>query len=1369
MKKILGLDLGTTSIGWALVNEGENDSEKSSIVRLGVRVNPLTVDEKGSLEKGKAVTVNAERANKRGARRNLQRYKLRRDNLKKLLINNGLINSDSPLYECSNDRFALYRYRALAVTQQIPIQDFARVLLMINKKRGYKSMRKVNTDEDGALVDGMDVAKILFERQITPAQYLLDFYRKGKKISPQFYRSDLLAELNRIWTEQSKYYPEILTAELRNTIDGKNISACSRTFYALTHIDTAKNSGKDRMLTALTWRVDALTKKLPKEEMAYVICNLNGEINGSSQQLNLIGDRSKVLFFNHQTIGQYLWKQIQKAPQKSLANIIFYRQDYEDEFNLIWDKQAEYYPQLLTNNLKKEIRKVIFFQRPLKSAKGLLAYCELEHKTKQVVIDGKIKTITIGCKVCPKSSPLFQEFKIWQQLNNVKISQENVQRSLTLEEMQLLFEELNIKGKMKSADALKTIGFKRKDVSINFSELEGNTTNNRLFTAYLKIISDSGNGEYDIKKLSAKQVLNYVEEIFKGLGYNTDFLHFDASLVGKNYYEQPYYRLWHLLYSYAGDNSKTGNEALLNKLCKLCGFEKEYARTLSSVVFENDYGNLSTKAIRKILPFLKEGNQYSDACVFAGYGSHSTRSLTKERLEKKEYVSKLQQVSRNSLRNPVVEKILNQMINVVNQVVELYGKPDEIRIEMARELKKSREERETLSSAINKNTTETERIRKILEKEFKISHVTHNDIIRYRLYEELKDNGYKTLYSQTYIPREEIFGPKFNIEHIIPQARLFDDSFSNKTLEAVDINIEKANDTAYDYVIKKYGNDGAEDYKSRVQDLIKRNAISRTKGSKLLMKQEDIPSDFIERDLRSSQYIAKKALEILEQMVPRVVATTGSITNRLREDWQLVNVMQELNWNKYNRLGLTYSYADKNGNIVYRIKDWTKRNDNRHHAMDALTIAFTKSSYIQYLNNLNARSDKGGVIYAIEKKELHRDNKSNKLTFNAPMPLGEFRTEARKQLDNILVSRKAKNKVVTENVNKTKCKNGCLRKIQLTPRGALHNEHVQGMVKRYEIYYLKVNDKLTAEKISEVASQKIREVLLQRLQECDGNAKLAFRKLSKNPIWLDKDNNVQVPTKVKAVHFIEYYTIKKAIAPDLKIEKVEDTGVQRILKARLEEYNGDANAAFSNLEENPIWFNREKCIAIKSVKVKVLNNATAIHVKHDHKGEVILDKNGNSIPCDFVNTGNNHHIAIFEDADGNLQEHVVSFFEVTERVRQHLPIVDRNYNSANGWKFLFSMKQDEYFVFPNLKDNFNPIDYDLKDKKNYSLISPNLFRVQKMGKGDYVFRHHLETNVEQNKDLKDITWKRYRTPNGLKGAIKVRVNHIGDIVDVGEY
>lgn len=1398
MKKILGLDLGTTSIGWALVNEKENEDEKSSIIRLGVRVNPLTVDEKTNFEKGKSITTNADRRMKRSIHRNLQRYKLRRQNLIECLKKHNIITDETPLFELGNrTTFKTYKARAKAVDEEISLDDFARVLLMINKKRGYKSSRKVKDGEEGELIDGMEIAKRLYEEDLTPAQLLLDLYNKGKKNRPTFYRSDLQAEFNRIWETQSSYYSDILTDDFKKRISGFNKTQTSGAFYTIYKISTAKNSGKEGYQQALMWRVAALTQKLDIEEMAYVLCDINGAINNSSKRLAMISDRSKELYFNHQTVGQYLMQQIETNPHTSLKNIIFYRQDYLDEFEAIWEKQAQYHSEL-TPELKKELRDIIiFYQRNLKSCKNLINYCEYEHAERVVIIDDKKKTIVTGCKVCPKSSPLFQDFKIWQILNNLQVSVvghqrkkikkdasqlslfaetegEPLQRFLDQEEKDILFKELSVREKMSKKDILKLLFDNPQKLDLNYKEVDGNKTMASLFKAYHDIISLTGNGEYDFSKMSADEVMSVTSEIFSGLGYKTDFLSFEPLLEGKDMEKQPAYRLWHLLYSYTGDKSATGNDALLNKIQEICGFEKEYATILANVSLPLDYGSLSAKAIRKILPYMVKGYEYSKACELAGY-RHSARSLTKGELENKEYKSHLDEIKRNSLRNPVVEKILNQMINVVNEIVATYGKPDEIRIELARELKKSQEERELLEQAIRKNTEESENLRKELEEEFGIQNVTRNDILRYKLYNELKLNGYKTLYSNTYIPREDLFSKRFDIEHIIPKAKLFNDSFSNKTLEVRDINIEKGDMTAYDYVAGKYDEKGLADYESRVEELFSRKVISRTKRTNLLMKEGEIPSDFLERDLRDSQYIAKKAREILEEMVPFVVTTTGSVTSRLREDWQLINLMQELNWDKYDTIGLTESHTDKNGNIVKRIKDWSKRNDHRHHAMDALTIAFTKRSIIQYLSNLNARSDKSSSIYGIEQKELNRDNKDRKLVFNAPMPLNEFRAEAKKHLESILVSIKAKNKVVTKNINRAKTKDGRQQKIQLTPRGALHNETVYGKITNFEAEYRKIDGKFTEETILRVSNQRFREALLKRLSGFNNEPKKAFtgkNSLDKNPIWLNPDHTYCVPVKVKLYKKIDIFTIKKAVDKDLKIDKVIDNKVRAILQQRLDEFDGDATKAFSNLNDNPIWLNKEKGISVKRVKIKAkVSSETSVplHIKKDLFGNILRDKDGKAIPTDYVNTANNHHVAIFVDSNGVWHEHVVSFFEASASAILGLPIVDKNYKNEEGWKFLFSMKQNEYFVFPNSKTGFNPSDIDLMDPKNYPLISPNLYRVQKFSSSFYVFRHHLETNVEEPNELRDTTWKSIRSVKNLEGSIKVRINHIGSIVTVGEY
>lgn len=1391
MKKILGLDLGTTSIGWALVNEKENDNEQSSIIKLGVRVNPLTTDEQKNFDEGKPITTNADRTVKRGMRRNLQRYKLRRDTLLSVLKEQGFISDDTILCEQGNrSTFQTLQLRAKAATEEVSLADLARILLLINKKRGYKSSRKVDADTDGKSIDGMSVARTLYENNLTPGEYAYGRLQQGKKYIPDFYPSDLRAELNRIWECQRQYYPEILTDALRENLHGKN----EKQTWAICHepfgiVGIKRNGNKtEQKVENYRWRKEALTKQLGLEELAIVLQKINSQINGASGLLGAISDRSKELYFLKQTVGQYQWNELQKNPNYSLKNQVFYRQDYLDEFERIWETQRKFHPEL-TDELKHELRDiVIFYQRPLKSQKGLVGFCELESSQKEIVKDGKQKTVTVGLRCCPKSSPLFQCFKIWQSINNISVTGNIIPerqrdlfgdeiinkygtRPLMEEEKQKLFRELSLKEKMSAAEILKLLFPDERNLKLNFKEVKGNTTMSAFVNACRQVIYMSGHDDIDFSKQSAQYTTDTIKEVFGTIGAHADFLTFDPCLDGKEFAQQPAYRLWHLLYSYTGDNSATGDERLKERIADICGLDKEYASAFASIALQDDYGSLSAKAMRKILPFMMDGNEYSVACEYAGY-RHSKRSLTKEELDNKPLVNTIPLLKRNSLRNPVVEKILNQMINVVNTVSETYGKPDEIRIEMARELKKSAKEREQMTKDMNDAKKKNDEYKQVLQSEVGITNPSRNDVIRYRLYKELEQNGFKTIYTQTYIPKDKLFSKEFDIEHIIPQARLFDDSMSNKTIEARQANIEKGSATAYDYVLGKYGKQGAEDYKQRVDKMLEDGKISKTKQKKLLMREQDIPEGFIDRDLRDSQYIARKAREILESMVRTVVATTGSVTDRLREDWQLVDVMKELNWDKYDRLGLTETITDHDGRQIRRIKDWTKRNDHRHHAMDALTIAFTRHSFIQYLNNMNARSDKSSSIYGIEQKELSRDS-HGKLRFVPPMPLNDFRSEAKKHLEDILVSIKAKNKVMTKNPNKTKCAKGKTKTtLQLTPRGQLHNETIYGRIRQYATKEERVGSAFNAEKIATVANKRLREALAARLRQFDGDPKKAFtgqNSLEKKPIYLDTAHTVCVPPKVKTVTLEPTYTLRKEVNKDLNVEKVIDPHIRRILKERLKEYNNNAKEAFSNLEENPIWLNKERGIAIKRVTISGVSNAIALHDKHDHHGKKLLDSEGRPMPTDFVSTSNNHHVAIFRDAEGNLQEHLVSFFEATMRASQHLPVIERDYNKELGWQFLFTMKQNEYFVFPNEKTGFNPNETDLLDPKNYAEISRNLFRVQKLSSKYYVFRHHLETTVEEKKELLGEKWKRITAINKLNNIVKVRVNHIGQIIAVGEY
>ena len=1182
MKKILGLDLGTNSIGWALVNEAETTAEQSSIIKLGCRIihfdNFVKSDTGASpydavkdFSAGKGLSPNAGRSKAHGMRIRLQRYKLRRKHLIKVMKDYHLIDDNTLLCEDGKQTtLQTYFLRAKSVTEEISLEELARVLLMINKKRGYKSNRQEAATEE--------------------------------------------------------------------------------------------NSDAESYLGA-------------------------------------IANRSNMLIKDGLTVGQWKYKVLSQDRHKSLKDVVFYRQDYLDEFEKIWETQAQYHKEL-TSELKEIIRDVIiFYQRGLKSQKTAISFCPFESQQKETILEGKKCLRTFGCRVAPKSSPLFQEFRIYQNLNNIKVTDfvNHNERVLKIEEIGILFRELSYKDKMTKNEALKLLKLKPKEYDLNFEELQGNRTQYAILKALHKIMINSGNEVDKFAKMDAANKLSVLEPVMEKLGIKTDILYFDSSIQGKEFEKQPSFQFWHLIYSYVSDDSRSGNEKLIQKLEDSFGVPKQYGEIFARISFEPDYCGLSSKAMRKILPYMKDAYRYDEACTLAGY-DHSG-SLTKEQIENRELGEFLSQIPRASLRNPVVEKILNQMVNVVNSLILEYGKPDEVRIELARELKKTAKQRQQMTETINKQTKDHEKYRKILIEDFHIANPTRNDIIRYKLYLELAKNGYKTLYSNTYIPAEELFSKNFDIEHIIPKARLFNDSFSNKTIEARDVNIAKSDMTAFDFVRERYGEVSLDEYRARVEALYKDHAISKSKRDMLLMSESEIPSDFLNRDLAESQYIAKQAREMLLSVVRTVTSTTGSITDRLREDWELVDIMKELSWDKYDKLGLTETYKDKEGRTIKKIKDWTKRNDHRHHAMDALTIAFTKPSFIQYLNNLNARSNKAGAIYGIQQKEL--EVRDGKLCFRCPMDLKAFRQEAKRLLSSIFISLKPKGKVATNSINPS----GHQRTI--TPRGQLHNETVYGKILQPEI-------------------------------------------------------------KRGKKEFVEVFTIRKAVTPELKVEKVIDDKIREILTQRLAEYGNEAKKAFVNLDENPIWLNREKGIAIKKVKVKGVNVAVPLHEKHDHQRRMLKDKDLKPIPSDYVSTSNNHHVAIFVDENGKYQEHIVSLFEAVTRKNQGLEVIDKAYNYDKGWRFVFTLKINEYFVFPDPESNFYPKEIDLLDEKYQSDISKNLFRVQKISTKDYSFRHHLETTVATDSILKDVTWKRITNINLLSQCVKVRINHIGKIVQVGE-
>ncbi|MDN5479278.1 MAG: type II CRISPR RNA-guided endonuclease Cas9, partial [Chryseobacterium sp.] len=805
-------------------------------------------------------------------------------------------------------------------------------------------------------------------------------------------------------------------------------------------------------------------------------------------------------------------------------------------------------------------------------------------------------------------SPLFQEFKIWQVLNNLQF--QNIESKeifpIDLDFKQSIFNEVNIKGRLSAKEVLDIVGYSGKEWKTNFKDIEGNNTNENLYNAFLRIIGNEGiefpkefkltiDDEIKVAKVnsSAETIKLFVKDKLSELGINTSILDFNSELDGSDFENQASYQLWHLLYSYEGDDSPSGNEKLYELLEKKFGFKKEHSKILAEIGFPQDYGSLSSKAMRKIYPYIKE-HKYSTACNYAGY-NHSKNSLTKEQLENRVLKDQLEILPKNSLRNPVVEKILNQMINLVNEVSKEYWRPDEIRIELARELKNNAEERANMTSEINKATVQHQKYTEILQREFGIKAPSRNDIIRYKLYLELANNGFKDLYTDVKIERENLFTEKYDIDHIIPQSRFFDDSFSNKVLVPRSANLKKGNFTAFDY-LEIEGKEKLEKFLNIIKELYDKGVITKAKYEKLQKKGIEIGDGFIERDLRNTQYIAKKSKEILFEITNSVVSTSGRITDKLREDWNLVNTMKELNLEKYKKLGLTETIINSKGEEKQRIIDWTKRNDHRHHAMDALTVAFTTHNHIQYLNYLNARKDEKHKehqnIFAIENtitKVIEKKNGSKERRFIEPIK--NLRIDAKRHLDEVLISHKAKNKFVTKNINKIKKKGSVVAKTELTPRGQLHKETIYGSSKFLKTKEEKISGKFDLETIHKVQNEKFRNALLGRLQEFGGDPKKAFtgkNVISKNPIFLNDDQTEQLPETVSLAWYEIGYTIRKVVNPDnfkdyKNIEKVTDKRIRDILTERLKAFNGNSKEAFSDLEKNPIWLNKSKGIVVKTV------------------------------------------------------------------------------------------------------------------------------------------------------------------------------------------
>ncbi len=401
-----------------------------------------------------------------------------------------------------------------------------------------------------------------------------------------------------------------------------------------------------------------------------------------------------------------------------------------------------------------------------------------------------------------------------------------------------------------------------------------------------------------------------------------------------------------------------------------------------------------------------------------------------------------------------------------------------------------------------------------------------------------------------------------------------------------------------------------------------------------------------------------------------------------------------------------------------------------------------------------------------------------KIVFNEKTTLLEKYLKAQKpfttqevmnEADKVLISFKAGKKVAT--ITKFKATGKNKKTGVIVPRGALHEQSVYGKIKVIE------NDKplkYLFENSDKIVNPRVKELIEKRLSENENNSKKALSTLKKTPIFLNEE---KTETLEKASCYNQA-TVLKYKLQNLKASQADDIvdgRVKILVKERLAQFGNKEKEAF----KDTLWFNEEKQIPIITVRLFARPDANNLQT-------IKKDRNGKDIG--FVLTGNNHHIAIYEDKDNKLVQHSCTFWHAVERKKYNIPTVIKN--SSEVWNQLlhkelpgtfldklpadklnlkFSMQQNEMFILGLPQEEFD----EAIANNDKSLLSKHLYLVWSIAEGDYWFRHHLETkNTELKKTEGAKESKRYYRLSS-KGfidlnPIKVRLSHLGEITKIGE-
>ncbi len=670
------------------------------------------------------------------------------------------------------------------------------------------------------------------------------------------------------------------------------------------------------------------------------------------------------------------------------------RRMYEREFDAIWEAQRRYHPELLTDELRAELRDVMFRQRPLRPPTGLSAACALE--------PGRRRALW--------ARPEAQRFRVLQMLNNTRIliHETGEERPLTEDERRNLASYLEDHESLTFARAKGRLGFSEEGATFNWEHggerrFLGNATYARLGRALGRrrwaALTDEG------KAALVEDLISFEKET-----------------------------------------------ALRRRLERTYGLDPGTAEKVASIQLDPGRCSLSLKALRTILPYLEAGLSYSEARRRA-YPDTQPRTPAPELPPVR--------TAFPTLRNPVVQRTLTEMRKVVNALVRRHGLPALVRVELARSLKANERQRRRAITMARANQRARERAARRLLEEAGVERPSRLDILKVLLLEEC---GEVCPYTGRPIAMRHLIGdtPEFEVEHILPFSRSFDNSFANLTLCHVDENRRKGNRTPWE----AYGHDPDrfEAILSRVRRF--QGPYAREKLRRFMVTEEDELGRFRSSQLSDTRYATRLALDYLALLYGgrtdakgtlRVRSSTGFVTALLRRSWNLEGLLAS--------------------------EGLRQVQDHRRHAVDAAVVAVTDEGVIQAAARAAARQQRlrpSGVVALDDLAE----------------PWPGFREELRETLAAVVVSHRPCRKA----------------------RGALHEETIYGPPRPvpggpYLPRHRKAVHELSPKEIGRIVDPGVRCAVEAQLAELGGVTDENIARLEEHPPWLVRRDGTLQPVR----------------------------------------------------------------------------------------------------------------------------------------------------------------------------------------------------------------------------------------------------------------